>query len=240
MMGEIEVREITASLAREVVERKHYLHRKPSVSFPFGLFRADELVGVCTFGVPAGRAVKMSACPGYPEAVVELNRLWVHDSMPKLTESWFVGQCLRRMPARIVVSYADTREGHLGIIYRALNFKYAGWTDMDRDYQCYDYRLADGRYTSKSEPWTPETGMKVARLPKVRYWITTGNAWERRWLAKCCAWTVMDWNEVPPPVVSISLSQYMTVCRRPWGRHEFNEVHDVGETDCCGDIHSTG
>lgn len=193
----VEVRTIDSRLARETVEREHYLHRKPVVSVAFGLYDQDELVGVCTFGQPAGLAVRLSASKGWPEVVIELNRLWVHDRMPKLTESRFVGECLRHenLGPHIVVSYADTRQGHMGIIYRALNFNYAGWTDMDRRAQTYDYVRNDGSYSSAKFPWEK----KVARLPKVRYWITTGNRTERRFLAQACSWPVMDWKADPPP-----------------------------------------
>ena len=43
------------------------------------------------------------------------------------------------LPPRIVVSYADPLWGHYGYIYRALNFRYAGWTDMERKTPRYDY-----------------------------------------------------------------------------------------------------
>lgn len=194
------VEPIDSRTAREVVEREHYLHRKPTVSYAFGLYENDELVGVCTFGVPAGRAVSVSACPLSPSSVLELNRLWVHDRMPTNSESWFVSRCLQALPPLLlVVSYADSKEGHAGYIYRALNFHYAGWTDMDRKKVCYDYRQADGSYTRKSAPWTKETGLKIPRKPKARYWIATGGPGQKRWTERFCAWPKMSWSEEPPP-----------------------------------------
>lgn len=211
----MEVKVISASLAREVVEREHYLRRKPTVSFSFGLYdELNLLMGVCTYGNPAGGTVRKSASPLHHEAVVELNRLWVHDSMPRNTESWFVAQTLKALPPRIVVSYADTGYGHMGYIYRALNFYYAGWTDMDRDFHCYDYFYTPNpltwekgdsyTYSSEKKKWN----LKVLRKPKVRYWITTGTRTERKLLEKFCAWPKMNWQKEPPPVHHISLKSY--------------------------------
>ena len=50
--------------------------------------------------------------------VYELNRLWMHDNMPKNSESRFVGWCLRELrklrPKLILVSYADTKRSNTG------------------------------------------------------------------------------------------------------------------------------
>jgi hypothetical protein len=192
------VERIASSQARSIVEEHHYLHRKPGVSHPFGLLCGDDVVGVVTFGTPPSRHLQKSACPSDPGLVVELNRLWVHDDMPKNSASWFVSRALKQLPPLIVVSYADTAWGHLGYVYRALNFTYAGWTDMDRKTPRYDYI-----------PWTPNThtrdafrngyAKKIRRKPKVKYWTTTGNRAERKRLAGLCAWPALDWVAYPPP-----------------------------------------
>lgn len=192
------VRPIDPRTAREVVEREHYMHRKPTVSHAFGLYDDTDLVGVCVFGVPASRHLQMGALPSDPQRVLELNRLWVHDRMPRNTESWFVARCLALIPSCMVVSYADTVQGHTGIVYRALNFHYAGWSDMDRATPRYDYiPLQDGAHSREAT----RSGYKerVRRRPKVRYWTVTGDKRQRRELRELSGWPVMDWNEEPPP-----------------------------------------
>lgn len=191
------VRVISSTLARETVQREHYLHRKPPVSYAYGLFEDDELVGVVTFGTPASRELMQSACPGMPEAVIELNRLWVHDDMPKNTESWFVSRALTLLGPHIVVSFADTRQGHHGGIYRALNFHYAGWTDMERKSARWDYIPLSGGHSrdASRRGWSH----RIQRKPKVRYWIVNGNRTERKFLTQMCAWPKMSWIEEPPP-----------------------------------------
>jgi hypothetical protein len=194
----MEVRPVNSRLAAATVVEHHYLHRRPPISFAWGAYDADELVGVVTFGVPASRHLQKSACPSAPDKVLELNRLWVHDRMPKNTESQFVSAALRELPPRLVVSYADTAHGHLGYIYRALNFRYAGWTDMDRKTPRYDYLPADPSSHSRNA-FRTGYAQKVRRKPKVRYWIPTGNKSDRKALTSLCGWPSMDWRETPPP-----------------------------------------
>lgn len=187
--------------AAEVVVAEHYLHRKPGISYAFGLYCSGDLVGVVTFGTPASRQLQLSACRTAPELVIELNRLWVHDDMPRNSESWFVSRALRMLPPRIVVSYADTSYGHVGYIYRALSFKYAGWTDMERKTPRYDYIPHDPTQHTR-EAFRSGWSHKVQRKPKVKYWTVTGSHGDRRRLGALCTWPSYDWRELPPAVAA--------------------------------------
>lgn len=196
----LRVQPITSQVANAAVVKHHYLHRKTSISFAFGLYKGPKLLGVVTFGTPPSRHLQMSACPSNPALVIELNRLWVDDVLPHNTESWFVSRALKMLPPRIVVSYADPKFGHFGYVYRALNFNYAGWTDMERKTPRFDYIPID---PSKHTRDAFRTGIayKVRRVPKVKYWIVTGNnRSERRHLTSICGWTQLDWRIQPPPV----------------------------------------
>jgi hypothetical protein len=190
---------IASSTALGLVVQHHYLHRRTSVVFSFGLFAAEQIVGVVTFGVPAARHLQIGACPSDPDAVLELNRLWVSDAMPRNSESWFLSRALALLPARIIVSYADTTRGHMGIVYRAANFRYAGWTDMERKTPRFDY-ITPGKHTR--DAFRGGLGTKsprVRRKPKVKYWIVTGNPTERRALLKLARWPTLSWKQNPPP-----------------------------------------
>lgn len=190
---------IDAKTATRMVVANHYLHRRPPISYAFGLYKSGRLLGVVTYGVPASRHLQMSACPSDPNLVIELNRLWLDDELPTNSESWFVSRTLRMLPPRIVVSYADPVWGHVGIIYRALNFHYAGWTDMDRKTPRYDYLPADPR-THTRDAFRNGYVRKRRRVAKVKYWITTGNHAERRYLIARCGWPQLDWRVTPPPI----------------------------------------
>lgn len=180
-----------------LVIEHHYLHRKPPISFAFGLIDDfGETKGCITFGTPASRHMLIGACRSSPEDVIELNRLWVSDEMPRNTESWFVSRALSLLPPKIVLSYADTAAGHMGYIYRAANFFYAGWTDMERKTPRFDY-IAPGKHSR--DAFRNGFTDRVRRKPKVKYWTVTGNRRERKALTAACSWPRLDWKISPPP-----------------------------------------
>lgn len=184
--------------AARLVVANHYLHRKPPISFAFGVYSHGRLMGAVTFGVPASRHLQISACPTDPGNVVELNRLWLDDELPRNSESWFVSRALRMLPPRIVVSYADPVWGHVGIIYRALNFHYAGWTDMERKTPRYDYLPANAM-THTRDAFRHGYVTRRRRVAKVKYWTVTGNPSERRALVRLSGWPMLNWRDQPPP-----------------------------------------
>jgi hypothetical protein len=194
---------LDSKTAARVVIANHYLHRRPPISHAFGIHVGGRLMGVVTYGTPASRHLQMGACPSDPGKVIELNRLWLDDELPKNSESWFVSRTLKMLPPRIVVSYADPVWGHYGYIYRALNFHYAGWTDMDRKTPRYDYIPLDPtkhtRDAFRGGPGQTGVAYKRRRVAKVKYWTVTGTPTDRKVLRKLCGWPTLDWNKMPPP-----------------------------------------
>ena len=190
---------VEKAVAARLVEAHHYLHRVPPMSFAFALRETwwGDPVGIVTLGVPASRHMQISACPTEPSAVVELNRLWVDDRLPRNTESWFLAQVLRGLPPHIVVSYADTAQGHVGYVYRASNWNYAGWTDMDRKTPRFDYHVPGKHSRDAFRQDGPV--MRIRRKPKAKYWTATGNRRERRDLIRLCGWPSLSWKERPLP-----------------------------------------
>ena len=115
---------------------KHYAHRMPPISFAFGLYREGRMEGICTFGRPVALTLVKNAFQGeYQDIFYELNRLCVNEGLPKNTLSWFVGQCLKRLPKpMVIVSYADSSQHHHGYIYQATNWLYTGLSSPFKDY----------------------------------------------------------------------------------------------------------
>lgn len=119
--------------------------------------------------------------------------------MPRNSESWFVSRALKMLPPLLVVSYADTARGHYGYVYRALNFDYAGWTDMERKSPRVDY-ITPGKHSR--DTFRSGEGVKaerVARLPKVRYWTATGNRREQKAIRAKTTWPSLNWKDQAPP-----------------------------------------
>ena len=187
--------------ASQLVVAEHYLHRRPPISHAFGLYVHGRLLGAVTYGTPASRHLQKSACPSDPGRVIELNRLWLDDSLPTNSESWFVSRTLRMLPPRIVVSYADPLHGHYGYIYRALNFRYAGWTDMERKTPRYDYIPHDQSQHTR-EAFRTGYAFKRRRVAKVKYWTVTGSHTDKKVLTRLCGWPSYSWRTMPPPAPS--------------------------------------
>ena len=197
----MDVCSIGGAEAAELVVEYHYLHRKPQIMHAYGLRTSlfDPIAGVITFGRPASRSVQISACRSDPSVVIELNRMWIDDSQPKNTATWFMSRALKLLPASIVISYADTAHGHMGYVYRAANFRYAGWTEMHCKKRRYNRVPLDATKGHWRHKFQIENSTKVYRNPKVRYWTVTGNRQEKRELEKQCTWPSLSWGDLPPP-----------------------------------------
>jgi hypothetical protein len=136
MREDYSVESISYRDAMEIVVAKHYLHRKCPVSHAYGLIdrSTKEIVGVVTYGVsPSSTLLKGICGPDEAKNVYELNRLWVDDKVAKNGESFLVANSMKYLDREIVVSFADTSQGHVGIIYQAANFLYTGLSSKFRD-----------------------------------------------------------------------------------------------------------
>lgn len=119
---------IDNSECKDWLLNKHYAKRLCSISYAFGLYIDNILVGVCTFGMPPSSNLAGSICGSdYEVNVLELNRLVVNDGLPKNSLSYFVSNAIKKLPSnRIIVSFADANMNHSGYIYQATNFIYTG------------------------------------------------------------------------------------------------------------------
>lgn len=131
------IREIDYRTAMDVVVRCHYAHRIAPCTHAFGLYSNEtgQLVGVCVYGSPASPSLCKGIC-GEDEVdnIYELTRLYVDDGLEKNLESFFVGNTIKLLDKEIIVSYSDTAQGHIGIIYQASNFYYTGITAPHKEY----------------------------------------------------------------------------------------------------------
>ena len=123
------IERINYKTAMEIVVKNHYLHRKCPCSFAFGLFckESKNIVGVIVYGTPSSAPLRRGVC-GLDEKdnVIELARLWVMDGTPKNTESFFIGNTIKKVDKEIIVSYAEIQQGHRGVVYQATNWIYTG------------------------------------------------------------------------------------------------------------------
>lgn len=145
---------ISYKLAMQMVIDNHYLHRKAPCSFSFGLFLNNEILGVIVYGTPSSAPLRKGiAGEENKNNVIELTRLWVHDSVPRNGESYLIGRTIPKVNKEIIVSFAEAGQGHVGYVYQATNWIYTGlsakrtnWTVTGIDKHC--QTLAD-KFTSK-------------------------------------------------------------------------------------------
>ena len=94
----------------------------------YGLFdKKYDLRGVVTYGTPPSSSLKIGlAGAEFKNDILELNRLVLLDNK-KNEASMLVGKSLQLLPdKKIIVSFADTEQDHVGRIYQATNFIYTG------------------------------------------------------------------------------------------------------------------
>jgi hypothetical protein len=132
----MEVKQISRAQCEPFIIGIHYAHRWPSVSYAYGLFDDSELVGVVTYGTPPSAPLRRGiAGDEYISSVIELNRLCLKYNR-KNEASYLVGNSIKLLPkSKIIVSFADTSQGHYGYVYQACNFLYCGLSAKRTDWK---------------------------------------------------------------------------------------------------------
>lgn len=130
------IRRIDPAMTFEWLLRVHYAKRVPTISYAFGLYEDEDLVGVVTYGTPSAAPLRSGiAGEKYSDLVLELNRL-VFKREIKNGASELIGKSLQHLPKpSIVVSFADTAQGHVGYVYQACNFIYTGLSAKRTDWK---------------------------------------------------------------------------------------------------------
>lgn len=183
---ECSVKRIQTRTARRYIIDNHYscgCHNAPSACY--GLFYNGELIGALVFAVSCSENVRASILgKGTEGGVTELHRLHILDGTPKNTESWFIARCIKSLKTdmpeiKVVISFADPMEGHVGMIYQATNALYYGTSGNTTFYIDRDGRLRHPRQSGKNITLADATKMgwtPTKRRGKYRYlWILDSN-----------------------------------------------------------------
>lgn len=139
--------------------------------------------GACLFGYMAGSAKASCVIEGHEDQneYRELMRLVLLDEVPKNSESKFIAWCIRWLKKNTnllaLISFADPKFGHSGIIYKASNWTYCGLQKPDRPRIIINGvevhpRMAYNRYGTSSITLLKERGLNIElkyREPKHRY-----------------------------------------------------------------------
>ena len=101
--SKVSVREISKSIAKDMIERNHYSHKWTSCRYALGIFYQEKsdnaffagvnekLIGCLVYGHPVGReAISSISDLVGTDNVLELTRLWIADNYGKNIESYSI------------------------------------------------------------------------------------------------------------------------------------------------------
>ena len=188
-MNNYQVLRISYDQTKPFILDIHYAKRMPSISYSFGLYLENELVGVVSYGSPASSWLcRGIAGDDYKKIVLELNRLVLKNNI-KNEASFLVSNSFKQLPKpSIIVSYADTSQNHTGYIYQATNFIYTGLSDKRTEWRMKNTnkhsKTICEQYTLEERKGDPDRFYIIDRPRKHRYIYIIANKKDKKKLLK--------------------------------------------------------
>ena len=188
-MNNYKVLKISYTQTKPFILDIHYAKRMPSITYSFGLYNKNELVGVVAYGSPASQSLCIGiAGDTYKKKVLELNRLVLKNNI-KNEASFLVSNSFKQLPKpSIIVSYADTSINHTGYIYQATNFIYTGLSDKRTEWRMKNTnkhsKTICEQYTLKERKDNPNKFELINRPRKHRYLYFIGNKKDKKQMLK--------------------------------------------------------
>ncbi len=147
------VSEISSKVANDIVKLYHYSKKVVTNSkLHLGVFCnvSGRLVGCLQYG-PSMNGLKTTLKISDNLNVFELNRMVMDDVQPRNSESQAISLCNKWLQKHSkidwLLSFSDGKEGNVGYIYQATNWKYIGYLVSDSFY------LLDGHYRHNVTVW---------------------------------------------------------------------------------------
>lgn len=130
-MVKLTLKECSYSLAKKCVEKYHYSHNLPTESLlRLAVYEEDKLIGVVVY---ARGANKNKATPFGLSIydICELIRVALNEHRSPVTQiiSESIKILKKKFPKiKMIISFADSNQSHLGVIYQAGNWIYTGYS----------------------------------------------------------------------------------------------------------------
>ena len=148
------VRECRLEVAQELVRRFHYSRGGSNTAvYTMGLWRRGKFMDAdcagATWWLPPTKTAGLSVYPENPQGVLALSRVVVVPDAPKNAPSFLIRHSMRfidRVRWPVLLTYADTWQGHDGGIYKAI--RDAGWQECGKTKPERTY-LKHGRMVSR-------------------------------------------------------------------------------------------
>ena len=155
----VTIERTTKDVVYDMVINKHYAGRWTGSTDIFGIYYESgehsffdemekKLIGVILYGYTVARnGVKSISESLENKEVLELKRLWIEDGYGSNIESYVIAQSLKQIrkdkpEVKVIMSYADPGENHIGTIYKATNWLYQG-NKVSHAGSMYQYRFGD-------------------------------------------------------------------------------------------------
>jgi hypothetical protein len=185
-VGQYKIRRIQYKESLPFILNIHYAKRVPMIIFAFGLFEKTKLVGIITYGKPASHSLCIGVAGEHNQnLVIELNRLVLKNNK-KNEASILISASFKLLPKPlIIISYADTKHKHVGVVYQATNFMFTGTTKARTD-----MAGKDGKH---SRHHLGDSTDRVDRSAKHRYIYVIGNKKDKKTLTKQIKYKTMPY-----------------------------------------------
>ena len=183
----------THAAAKYAVENWHYSQRMPkSKLLKVGVWEENRFVGVVIYGVGGGNSTRGDKYGLDPAGeVVELVRVALRDHQTPVSRIVAISLMFLRKSCpklRMVISFADTSQGHHGGIYQAGNWIYTGITSADREFhvkgEILHPRTIHLRGWKQNESWLQtnvDRNARLVRMPgKHRYLMPLDDAMRKQ------------------------------------------------------------
>ena len=194
----MKIQKTTKALCHEIVSERHYSKRLGIFWEGFALVEGGEITGVCVFGQPAAM-IQKHAFRDRDFRLYELTRLvvWSED---RNARSFLISNSMKMLKEShsAVISYADSRMGHCGIVYQATNWIYTGspiaaGKNVIIDGKEFHPQTLTDMGIKNQHKWAKENGHTlVKQKPKHRYFFFNGSKRQRKNMMKKLNYKVID------------------------------------------------
>jgi hypothetical protein len=136
---DIALKQVPIEEYKPFLDKHHYLGCGGRRGYAVGAYFNGQLIAAAIIG--SITRAEMAVKQGHdPNVVRELARLCIHpDYHIKNLPTWFLSRVVKRFAAefpdiRLLISFADTTQGHEGTIYKAGNWTFDGFTGKSHHY----------------------------------------------------------------------------------------------------------
>lgn len=201
---------ISLKEARSFFKENHYLKGCSNGGMYYGRYKNGILVACVSFNVPVSPGLNACWLNDHHSAVFELTRLAL-SSEADISASQFVSESIKQwmkdrerlglIKPRLLISYADSGEGHHGGVYQSMSWLFCGISPPTTNFIDLAGRKLHRRINGRNRQATPFL-RAVKGSVKFRYCKLLGSSKMKRHTKRLLKYKVLDY---PKPAYLTSL-----------------------------------